>query len=785
MATVESLTLDGCSPTPLASYLKALGVLRLISSDANHVSGKAADPNVRGWWKEDQFHLQTTLDRDALIQFLLVDYAPSPIIAPWNGGSGFYPKDNKDGFDPLNSQTVAKRFKPLASAIEVSCDVLARQAITTRPEGHAKLEFVSVLRAEMPDIALAWMDAALALSDSLAYPQLLGTGGNDGRLDFTNNFMRRLVAVKQPQGLFNVVSGTPTDAAARLLLNAIFRTSSPGLSPVAVGQFSPGAAGGPNATTGYAGRGVVNPWDFVLMLEGSCTFASTAARRHQSSVRSGASFPFTVRTVGAGSGGLDAADENDARAEFWAPLWNRPARFREIDVLLAEGRAVLNGKTVRDGLEFARAATSLGISRGFSEFERYGFLMRAGKAFLAIPMGRRSVIASPYSRLVADLDRGGWLERLRSVGREMSTAPRSAVKQLEDALFGLLTPASAREDVERTLIALGRVCAWFAASPKWRVAVGTPPPVLSPAWVKTADDGSSEFRIAAALAGLGLRASRFGQSMPVARDGVTHGMPSEQEFSKVPPMASHLAPVEEEGFSLGSRRRAWTKNPSTPNLVWGRGSLVPNMIAVLERRIIDASTRGLDDKPLSGAIPARLEDVTPFIHGDFDDVRCASLVAGLIWAQSAYLDMDAGDLMDPVPFPYAALKPVLTSNQTLRRIGVLSEAARMPIPTGLISRLRAGGTSRDGRAIDLAVRSAIVRARASGIPSPFDSSLAGGRQRTEEDSRFGVGIPPDRLAAAVLIPITDRALVSLLNRAYSGVVLEPNTQSKEDVTDAA
>ena len=42
--TYESVTFDGCVPTPLASYLKALGILRLISSDANHVSGRAADP---------------------------------------------------------------------------------------------------------------------------------------------------------------------------------------------------------------------------------------------------------------------------------------------------------------------------------------------------------------------------------------------------------------------------------------------------------------------------------------------------------------------------------------------------------------------------------------------------------------------------------------------------------------------------------------------------------------------------------------------------------------------
>ena len=91
--TGEPLALNGCAPTPLASYLKALGVLRLVSSPANHVSGAAADPHARGWWENECFHLRTTLGRDALLHFFLHDYAPSPIIAPWNGRAGFLEGD--------------------------------------------------------------------------------------------------------------------------------------------------------------------------------------------------------------------------------------------------------------------------------------------------------------------------------------------------------------------------------------------------------------------------------------------------------------------------------------------------------------------------------------------------------------------------------------------------------------------------------------------------------------------------------------------------------------------
>ena len=806
----EPLALNGCTPTPLASYLKALGVLRLVSSGSNHVSGKAADPHARGWWDNECFHLRTTLSRDALLRFFLHDYAPSPIIAPWNGGSGFYPRDNKDGFEPLAGNQVAQRFKHISSAIRIASRTVAALALTERPKGDAKVELVAALRAKLPDTALLWLDAALALSgDGLAYPQLLGTGGNDGRLDFTNNFARRLVSRAKPLGLFDAHAGKPSTEAEGLLASALFAVPSSGLSSAAVGQFAPGAAGGPNATTGYSSDSVVNPWDFVLMLEGATAFAGAASRRHQTFTGFGASFPFTVRTVGAGWGGVEAADENDARAEFWAPLWIRPARFCEIDSLFGEGRAVLNGRTARDGLDFARAAASLGVSRGFQEFERFGFLMRAGKAYLATPIGRRSAKPSPSAQLVADLDTGRWLDRVRRVGRtdEQSNAARQAIKRLEDALFGLTAAAGPSGEVETALVALGHVVGWLALSRSGREAVGTPPPVLSATWSQRADDESAEFRIAAALAGIGLPTlERLRQDATAHLDNDDNGDQSSAEWettepekspagptptrSKVaPPMAAHLAPLDEKNFfykgSL-STRRAWSGGDVPPTVVWAAGPLVPNMIAVLERRLVEASTRGLEDKPLSGATVARLADVAAFLSGDFDDARCAALLAGLVWARPARLRTTlphAGSA--PVPFAYAALKPLFTPDAALRSVGALTGTARMPVPPGLVARLRAGGDSRDGRVTDAAVRLALARARASGLPTPFDAARSGSRESAIESGRMGAGVLGGRLAAALLIPIGDRDLTDLIERAFPGALLEDDNVTTEDTTNAA
>ena len=774
----ERLTLDGCSPTPLASYLKALGVLRLLSSAANNVSGEAADPGVRGWWEGERFHLRTVLGRHGLLEFFLDEYAPSPVIAPWNGGSGFYPKDNRDGFGPMSSDSVAERFQSFSLAIRVASETLMGLDLRVRPQGDAKATLVAMLRARLPESALPWVDAALVLSGGrLRFPQLLGTGGNDGRLDFTNNLMRRLVSDAKSPGIFDASSGAPSPTAKPLLESALWNAPIHELTTVAVGQYSPGGAGGPNSTTGYEGGPVANPWDYVLMLEGAATFACAATRRHQSNTIARASFPFTVGAVGAGWGGIEATDESDARAEFWAPLWSRPARFCEIEALFGEGRAITNGQTARDGLEFARALATLGVSRGFSEFQRYGFYKRAGKNHYATAIARRRAAQSPGAELVADLDRGGWLNRARRLGRSdnQPAKVRNAAKVLEDSLFELLAPDVSYRSVGAALETIGRLANWLSTSPNGREMV-PPPPLLSRAWLLQADDGSPEFRIAAALASLGL-------STP-ARGAESGSGESHPRSVKAPPMAAHFAPLTNgpgDGFEEKTffrhrwlrKRRAWAGDNNPPTVVWGHGGLVANMIAVLERRLVEAPIRGLTDKPLSSASFARMSDVAAFLTGDFDDARCSALLAGMVWVLPVWLPNKETELAPTtatLPFAYSVVKPIFSPNATLVRVDAIPGEGTIPIPPGLVGQLRGGGANPDGRATDAAVSAAFARARASGLSSPYDPIRSRGRHSSLHSGRIGVGLRPDRLAAALLIPVTDKALTSLLRRAYPGAV---------------
>ena len=845
--TVEPLTLHGCTPTPLASYLKALGVLRLISSPANHVSTKAADPHARGWWENECFHLRTTLSRDALLHFFLSDYAPSPIIAPWNGRAGFLEGDagemssrggavlmraieNSDcrrlalmrctvtslrtndhlvEYDRLRALTKQlQRASKTLKGEEKRLNDAERKQVAKEAQAIKSL-LLPNLRSETASDHVGYIDACYVLAADEAAAPLLGSGGNDGSRDFGVNFAEKL------QELVDFRDGSPSIRACTelepALLDVVRRADEHG----SMGQFSPGQ-GGPNATTGYEGYNPLNAWDIVLAMEGTMAFGGALTRRWGATSGSRAAFPFTFEPTSAGTGVLSSEDPNRPRGEVWTPLWSKPATFSEVAAIFAEGRLTLGERAARTGLDAARSVARIGAARGLVSFERYSIIQPDSKMpYQATPLGRFRTPDRPRRDLVSDLEAGDWLGRARRLVGNKRTMParaRLAMRRLEDALFQMTTANRESEGARNALMALGGLVGWLVSNPKGRQDL-RPPPALSSDWLRHADDGSVEFRVAAALAAIGLptpapsarwsdtqdpeaappdgRGEDEGSSAVPATPSAaepTHAL-EQGPSNPAPPMASHLAPLDERTFfyrgKLGTRR-GWAEGDAPPTMVWGAGPLVPNLITVLERRLVEASTRGLDDKPLSGAMAAGLADVAAFLFADFDDARCAALLAGLVWARPARLrSIPRHSGSAPVSFAYAALKPVFTPDASLRATGALPATARIPVPPGLVARLRAGGNSRDGRSTDAAVRLALGRARVSGLPTPFGARRTASRGSTIEGGRMGAGVPADRLAAALLIPIGDRDLTALIERAYPGALTDDDNLTMEDTTHGA
>src|SRR5690606_31623921 len=119
-------------------------------------------------------------------------------------------------------------------------------------KGAEKNRLLLACRTYLPDEALAWFDSAVVLTgDDPKFPPLLGTGGNDGSMDFSNNHMQRL------KDLFGTTDEPPPDATKDLLEGALYSGPCPNLPSGTLGQFSPAASGGVNASSGFDSRGTI------------------------------------------------------------------------------------------------------------------------------------------------------------------------------------------------------------------------------------------------------------------------------------------------------------------------------------------------------------------------------------------------------------------------------------------------------------------------------------------------------------------------------------------------
>ncbi len=746
MSGIHDIELSGCTPEPLMNYLKALGILRLVSEQK--------DPDATGYWKNDRFRLQSKLDRDALMDFFLKEYRPTPILDPWSGGSGFYPGDNS-----RYVETIASSETPRATAYRTAISevrrVLADEQITEKPaDKGVKARLLRRFRREMPDEFTLWMDAAMVLqAEGQTFAPVLGTGGNDGRLDFTQNFMQRLIDL-------GVLGPNIPESSAAFLDQSLFGTPLAGMGDASVGQFAPGRAGGPNATQGMLGDSTDNPWDFVLMMEGTLLLAGAVVRRLSLAALDRAAFPFTVRSRSVGETSLSDDEIGAARGELWLPLWGWPASLIEVQQLFSEGRAEVAGRPARDAVEFARAVAGLGVDRGIRSFVRYGFLRRSGKSYLAAPLERFFVPETPRTAvsLLQELD--AWLDSFRRVasGNQVPARYRTALRRLETAMFEYCRYGR-REDLEQVLVALGQAERTLALT----AGRGGCPPLqrLSGGWLRATHDGSPEYQIALALAGISHVESRTGAD----EDGAWG--------TKLGPIRTNLEPVEWD-------RRRWRWTEVTPRVVWRSADLPTNLAAVLDRRLLDGAGANCQDPPLQSRYGVPLGAIAAWLAGRLNDRRIEELLWGLIlvdhrWEMVTGLpEVQVDDECEaPLPRAYALLKLLFlprpleppASGDPYWKLAKHSDAGvRVRPEPGVTALLRANR-------VQEACRLAYRRLWASGI-SPLPAPHSSGTARVSEWEETGFVEKPEtnglRLAAALLLPVKPNEIHSL-----ASLVLRP------------
>ena len=781
---MPEVMLKGCTPEPMMSYLKALGVLRLISEDP--LSG---DPNARGFWRNDVFVLSSKFDENGIVDFFVNHYCPTPIVVPWSGGDFFavdwsaYATTYKK---TPSASTVIEAFLTTSSARLVRYRValnackaaLEHCGIDTTPTSapstlkarqaefvKIKWSFIETLRAtcDQPEV-IEWIDAAAVTGVEKFAPLLGSGGGSDGNTNLADNFMQNLWEVLPDfDAQRQVTKGkTATSTGAVVgLRDSLFREAA---TFRVVGRtsslFDSGAVGGPNATQGMERASLSNPWDIILGLEGTLSFATIAVKRLASSTNATAAFPFQF--AASPTRGTRLAEKERVGREVWLPLWHRPCMNIELLNLLKEGRAEAGARKASNGVDMARAIVTLGIDRGVESFFRYAIVKgRVGgdNYNTAAAIGRFAVNERPLADRLRETD--PWIDGFRGACSDDKAPARftSALRAIDSAILGFCQYGGTVH-FQSILIALGAAERELATAERFRKDKFLRPLVgLSNAWIAaSAAPDNGEFEIALALSGV---------------DDPTHAIGA---------LRSNLESVSLWREARGALKAKWAEADHA--VVWNTADLATNLAAVLDRRMMDGGRKGCADLPIDSPRAASLGSIAAFIHGEFDDRKIEDLLWGLLLIDqggrlNTALRPTAREQSLDLPPIYALLKLLFlprslvatraADGTTTWRLANTDEGGiRIRPEPAILSLLRAG---RVGEAAAIAMR----RLRASGL-NPLPHRRSGGPSRDGEWNELRL-TPREgkRLAASLLIPIYPNAVNALVQQATRAATFdEPN-----------
>ena len=693
--------LRGCAPAPLAHYLKALGVLRIVAQQK--------DPEARGFWRDEHFCLLTSLDREALQRFFLEEYAPTPAFNPWGARSGFYAGSSETSARKLLVSIERSTGARLASfRHEVSAVRAAIASVGGRkPEdSDEKVALLGQLRRQLRDSSSEWLDTVTSVvGDDFRTPAIIGSGGNEGSGSYLSAYLQSVVDC--------VLSPASPRASYRRLFRSLFGSVAD--DPEASIDFDWGGTFGQ-----FLPAGAGSAWDFLLTIEGAIVFRSAVTRR-SAGTSAFFSSPFYLPHEAMGSGSNSRIDEyavnkgrlNRGRGEQWFPLWSKPAAFAEVAQTVSEGRCVVGRRSVTRPLEAAAAVGRLGVARGLDGFVRYGYLQRNNLALhFAVPLGRIDVRARGHIRILEDIEH--WLRNLRRAARASKAPGRlvAAEQGVANAAFkaaNVDTPAS----WQSLLHAAARMEALQVSGTGFEAG---PLPRLSAGWLDAAADNSPEWRLAVSL---GSAAAEYKGGRPF--DGVR----------------AHVLSLAKGRYATTAEKRL----VNDPRVVFtGRDSL-GDLVALVERRVVEATQRGQRVLPLCSRFGrgAQLADLSAFLGGAIDVERT-------LWLARALMAVEWETVTARASRPTCRAIDLDEGWMALRLCGTPFPVGerRAPIDLAMVRRLTSGDASG-------AVSSALQRLRALGYRPPLLSA-------TTDASTA------QRWAAALAFPIDRAVAVAMASR---------------------
>lgn len=617
---MAELALTGCRLTTLSGYLSALGMHRAVH--------RLLDPGTEGRWHREVYVLRCGFAKlDDLVATLHAGFQPESIVSPWNLGSGFAATGKSaaaEGILQWIRDSGDKRLQGLRLAVQAGDRVLneaRRRGIDPWDKKH-KPEVLRLCRNELPDDAIAWLDAAIALGqdDDPSYSRLLGTGGNLGRQELSATYLQQARTVLEHHSsaawLASALDGRP-------------RAQLPKESP---GQFDPGGVGASDEP-----NSVGNPWTFLFVIEGTLLFATAVVRRYGAAYP-GAALPFQVS--GSSAGFATTASGERPLAELWTPEWSEPLRLPDVTHLFGEGRADWNSRAARSGLDMARAASTLGVDRGIVAFHRHVFVDRLGQNPMAVPAGRIEVGLRGGVDLLAPLDR--WREALRRTDPPSDAAAR--LRSLDHAIFGHAVTGAPSELVE-VFAAVGRCLS--ATSRSGRIRAANLPHLRFPHGdklfdqLRSATQNDRELRVALALATSRDSSGPFGAWL------------KDRLFARG--LVAELADV--------ARRRAFPL--ATDETVTDQAASVRGARIVFER-----------------GMRLRSGDVLAFVEEFIDDERTAALTLGLSCIDWRYTGNNSLPGVAAPPEPALDLLLLFTSTTPLDYTSLDGQAQALVVRPG-------------------------------------------------------------------------------------------------------
>jgi CRISPR-associated protein Csx17 len=473
-----------------------------------------------------------------------------------------------------------------------------------------------------------------------------------------------------------------------------------------------------NSGQGWYREGELSPWSFLLALEGALLLVGAAGRRLGSKARPYAVFPFISEPLSPGSGG----EVGLTKAEFWAPLWQHPATITELRALLERGLARVGQRAAGAAHEFALAARTAGVDAGIKEFARFALRQTtSSKVYEAIPQERVAVNVGGANESSLILPLIPWLNRLPYEPRD--GGQRGKFKGL-------------RGPIEKAVVEL-------ASRPEetelWRKLL------MLLAYTQTRIDLNKDLRDRCrALPLLGMEWFERAWHTPPDEISVARAIASVGADTDMP-LQVNVFGVEVEN---GTR---FAKNGRPQRAVWNAGDPVRVLAEVVHRRLVD--TPAEDDPRLGGrcTCPARM--VSAFLNGVLDGEEVCRWVPALSLIDWRSGRPQAGTPHEDGALPaegtyllYCLFRP-LFHPETIRVYGEKlfpdGLAPRTVTATRLLNLIRQGDW---GEATALADSRYLAAGRSINAPPK------------------GVETDGERLAAAMLIPVSTQAVAAGLRR---------------------